>query len=1006
MRSVFEACTPRPDVLSGDLRDDMFAAHLEDVARGVADPVYGDPVTFFANTYPASGLRALLEEALGRATGRKPAAAPVIRLETSFGGGKTHSLIALYHLATGGVRPIGVEEFVKPELLPDAPIRVVTLVGSALDPAEGMTHDDVTTRTLWGELAHQLGAYPVVQAADEAGTAPGTHTIEQVLGPGPVIVLMDEMARYLEVTQGRVVGKSTLADQTIAFLMALFEAASSSPRVVVVLTLASSSDAFGEQTEAIQQVLRGVKAVSARKEHVITPTTEDEIAAVVRQRLFERVDTGAAVAAKQGYHEALRQALEAGADLPAKAGDSGYAEDVENDYPFHPELLRTLNEKVSTIPNFQRTRGALRLLARTIRRLWETRPADAFLVHPHHVDLADDEILNDLTSRLDRPVFRQVAEADIANPKAGAVAHARAVDDDLVALGRPPYGARIATTVFLHSLVQGKPAGITPTEAKLAVFTPGDDLGLIERQIDRLLDACWFLDLRANELRFSTEPSLTKIVADEIGLVGVTSAKAELDQRIRHIWAKGTFDLEYFPAEPADIEDTFERPTLAIVHYDAAAVRAGDEAPPDLVVHLADHAGAAQGFRRFRNHVLFLVADADAVTHTVEQARRYLALRRILDDPDRFREFAPEQQQRLRSMGDEGELLLRVAITRMYRHLYYPDAAAPDRHGKLAHALLPAQDQAGVARDQSQLVLRTLRDLDRVLTADSPDLAPKFVRDRAWPANAERVTPLQLRQEFASRVTLKILLDLNKLKEVIKLGVRTGHWLYYDPRRGCAWGKESSTTPLVEISSDVELVAPEAGAGLQICDVPEEPEAPERTCPVCGRPVANCTCGEPPGEGEEVVGPLVAEGAPGQAFQAIADQAVDQGVAALGALKVAVEGSGAELLRSVQAMALAVPQVPRTSARVTMTCVLDLADTTHLQVSCRGPWERYRPLHDVLDRIKPDEVTDATGNLELTLRFEDPLDPAGTRMSEIRDVFVQLNPGVVRLTAEPAEPAR
>ncbi|MER3412006.1 MAG: hypothetical protein C4305_06735, partial [Thermoleophilia bacterium] len=885
---------------------------------------------------------------------------------------------------------------------PDAPIPVAAVVGSALDPAEGVEHGDVTTRTLWGELAHQLGAYEAIRQADEDRTAPGTHTLEKVLGGGPVIVLADELARYLEVAEGHLVGKSTLADQTTAFLMSLLEAADSAQQAVVVYTLSSSADAFVAQTESIQRALAEAKAVSARKEHVLTPTEEDEIAAIVRHRVFDRVERAVARDTARAYHEALLAELDRGSDLPANAATAGYAADIENDYPFHPDLLRALNEKVATIPNFQRTRGALRLLARTVRRLWETRPTDAYLIHTHHIDLSDEEILNDLTSRLDRPVFRQVAEADIANPKAGARAHAALADEELVQAGRPPYGTRIATTAFLHSLVQGVAAGLTPTEAKLAVFTPGDDLALVEKQLDRLLESCWFLDLAGNRLRFATEPSLVKIVADEVALVGKTSAKRELDERIRKIWKKGVFDTVFFPAEPSDVEDTFERPKLVLPHYDAVRAKAEDEAPPDLIVHLADRAGTAQNYRRFRNNVVFLVADDSAVDHAVEQARRYLAVNRIVNDPARFNEFTKEQQQRLKRMAEEGELTLRVAITRMYRHLYHPDPSAPEKHGRLVRVLLPAQDQADVERDQSEVVLRVLRELDRVLTADSADIAPKFLRDKAWPANAERVTTLQLRQRFAELPALKMLLDVNKLKEAVKLGVRSGQWLYYDPRRGCAWSKESTTTPLVEISPDVELVLPEAAAGIPICDPPEAPEVTEETCPVCDRSVSQCICGTstaaPP-----VPTLLSARGAPGQAFQGLADQTKDRGLRRLARVSAEVTGAGAGLLRDLTAMALAVPQLPKAKVAVDMYAALDLADGTRFEVRYQGPWDRYRALHDIVQKVKPEELVDASGRLMLTLSFADAIAPDGPDLGGIREVFVQLNPGAMTLKAEPLE---
>lgn len=1000
VKTIYEAATPRPDVLSGELRDEIFAAQLEEVVAGRADRVYQDPTDFFANTFPTAGLRSLLSEALGRVTGQTKSAAPIIRLETAFGGGKTHSLIALYHLAANQARPIGIETYLDPAYLPEEPVRVAVAVGNALDPAEGIDHGAITTRTLWGELAFQLGTYDHVAKSDADLTAPGTKSLTKVFAGTPVIVMLDEVARYLEVADGVVVGNSTLADQTTAFLMALLEYAASVDHVVAVYTLASSGDAFAGQTDRVIDAVRALKdseAVSSRHEHVITPTGENEIAAIVRHRLFEQVDDAVAKDTAHAYHVALVEQLDRDVDLPSNAGQAGYAKDIEDSYPFHPELLTALNEKVSTIPNFQKTRGALRLLARVVRSLWADRANDTFLIHPHHINLSQDDIANDLTSRLNRPVFKQVIEADIVNPMAGAKAHAALVDEHLTNAGKPAYATRMATTVFLHSLVQGVAAGVSPTEAKLAVYTPGDDPGLVEKQTEALLERAFFLHFDGNRYRFSTEPSLVAVVNQEMSLVGKASAKKELDERIRRIWKKGAFDPVFFPAEPSEIDDSFDRPKLAVVHYDAASAAASAVAPPDLVVHLFDRAGTAQGFRTFRNNLVFLAADSDAVDHAVDEARRYMAISRIVGDVQRFTQYTTDNQKRLKTMADEAELLLRIAITRMYRLLYYPEAAAPEKHGRLARSLLPAQDQGDVDRDQTQIVLRTLRELGKVLTADDPDMAPAFVRQKAWPANADRSTPRQLQKEFASRIGLKILLDVNKLKETIKLGIRANQWLYYDPSKECAYSNESPTSPLVALTDDVELILPEAAAGIPICGT-LQPSPVVETCPVCGNLQDQCTCAVTP---TPAITEIKADGAPAQAFQRLVDTAQEKHVAEITALEVRTEGSGAEFARDLLAVALAVPQLPKAEIRVTMSGAFDIDDGSHLKVEFSGPWARYREIHDVIQKANKG-VTNAAGHLALGLRFPTAVQPDGREVSDMRDTFTQLNPGKVSLRAVPA----
>jgi hypothetical protein len=188
--------------------------------------------------------------------------------------------------------------------------------------------------------------------------------------------------------------------------------------------------------------------------------------------------------------------------------------------------------------------------------------------------LGVDQIANDLTSRLDRPQFKQVIEADIASPRAGTLSHAQEVDRDWTETGKPPYARRVATAAFLHSLVQTGQSGVEPGDLRLAVLQPDDDPALIDKAIQRLLDRCWFLDYDGLRYRFKTEPSLRKIVDDEMGLIGKVKAKSELDERIRKVWKKGVFGPSFFPTEAMDLDDDAQAPKLAVIHYDAATVKA------------------------------------------------------------------------------------------------------------------------------------------------------------------------------------------------------------------------------------------------------------------------------------------------------------------------------------------------------------------------------------------------------------------------------------------------
>ena len=263
---------------------------------------------------------------------------------------------------------------------------------------------------------------------------------------------------------------------------------------------------------------------------------------------------------------------------------------------------------MAAIPNFQRTRGALRLLAGVVRRLWQQRPADTWLIHPYHVDLGDANIVEELTSRLDRAKFKQVAEADIVSFQVGIPAHAAHADETLIAAGRPPYARRLGTTIFLHSLTQGIASGVELPELTLATATPGerggDDSALVQRALERLLAQAWFLEFDSFRYRFKTEPSLNKIVDDETALVTTTRAKGEIDSRIRAIWRSGLLKSIYFPATPAEVDDDAGKPKLVIMHYDALRLRAAETDPPDLLPGIAQYAGQSESFRVYQNNCL------------------------------------------------------------------------------------------------------------------------------------------------------------------------------------------------------------------------------------------------------------------------------------------------------------------------------------------------------------------------------------------------------------------
>ncbi len=1030
MLSIFDLCTPREEVLKGELSEDIFAARLKDVIENTADPVYRNAKTFFENTYPTSGLTTLIDDALGRLVGSAAGKNAIIRLETGFGGGKTHNLIALYHICMGGVSQPVIQQFTgqnHPALAPGS-IKVAGVVGSDLDPTIGIHHPEynLTTFTLWGELAVQLGGkegYELVKQSEYTKAAPGTVLLERLVGDQPTLVLIDEIARHLRASLATptATGQSTLADQTIAFLMSLLEYAASRERFLVVLTLAGGSDAFAPETELLRQKLAETLQISARQERVLTPTAEGEIYSIVTHRLFKAVDRARLAEPLAAYRDYYRQMSERNADLPIRCSRAEYQEEMRNAYPFHPELLTTLNRKTATIPNFNQTRGALRLLAWTVRNLWHKKPANTWMIHPYHIDLSEYQIAQDLTTHLDRPKFRQVIESDIASHLKGSSAHAQDIDEHLLAAGKPPYANRLATSIFLHSLTQGVASGVDPSDLNLAVLTPGfqsvgdkpaggDDPAVVAKSLEKLVDSAWFLEYDGRRYRFKTEPSINKIIADEVSQISNSKGKAEIDRRIPLIWLKGFLKPVLFPVEAADVDDDVDLPKLAIMHYEACSLTARETAPPDLVRKIYAYSGAMESFRKYQNNLLFLVADKDQVEHMIQVSRRYLAICQIVDAPDRMGEFTKEQRERLRKEREAAELDIRVAITKSYRHLFYPSADAPKSNANLAMETLPAQDQGEVEKDQTQVILRILRMLKKILSADEEALSAVYLKSKAWDLNQKSMTSDELRKAFARKPGLRILLDIGQLKKTIKNGVDQKIWLYYDSNEGLAYDQDSPP-PAYQVSDQAILYMPEEAQRLKL---PIKGKVPAgggdvlfQLCPVCGRPENQCICGlDEGGGGIQLPAKLHGEGAANQAFEQILDQCQEHGLTHLNRLVIRIDNVNKQIASDLRALGLAIPQFGKAAFAVDLELLAGYGapeKRESFSQAFRGSWERYKRLKAVVESFAA-EADELTARLAVSASFEHGLEVNGEQYSAMREILTTLQIGKIKLEAFPQLP--
>ena len=804
--TIFETCLPRADILSGSVADADFAADLAQVIRGHASEEYAEPARFFARTWPTRGLKNLLANVCRRLSGAGGEAAAIFRLDTSYGGGKTHALIALVHTVRGA-RDVGsIGEFVDPSLLPEGPVRVAAFDGENADPANGRAMGDgVLARTPWGEIAYALAGkagYERVRNSDERGVAPGAETLRELFGGQPALILLDELSVYLRKVQ-RV---DHARDQLSAFLTSLFKAVESEPKAALVYTRAigkdgRATDAYSEENQFIGDRMAEVESVSARKATLLNPTEEDETIQVLRRRLFDRVDSAAVPAVVAAYQDLWTAHGDA---LVRDAVHPQTAESFRASYPLHPEVLETLTGKTATLGNFQRVRGMLRLLARTIAHLWKAQPADATAIHLHHIDPGHEPIRQEIVTRLGQTAYLPAIANDVAGGGSGARALAQEIDAAHHG-GMPPYAAYVARTIFMHTLAFNDPLkGVSAERLRYSVLGPATDISFIDQARKRFVTDSAYLDDRPRApMRFLAEANLRQIIRREEQHVDAGDARAELDDRIRRIFSGKTFETISFPGGPFDVPDEVGdgRPRLIVLSYDGVAIGTSVDSVPELVerIHTRRGADGAQ-LRALRNNLVFVVADDARKEEMRRAAVRRLALL-ALKRADRLADLAEHQQEKIRELEAGSEHTLAIAIQQCYRHIFYPSRNRIGASGAdLDHSAidLPAtSDQPGAGQQQ---VVRALRELRKLrLAEDEPD-SPTYVRDRT-PLRRGQMTTLALREEFRRDPALPIMSGDDIFVRGIRRGVEQGDYIYRCGELLCGPGD-----PAVSIMIDEQTV--------------------------------------------------------------------------------------------------------------------------------------------------------------------------------------------------------
>jgi hypothetical protein len=680
LKPWYAVALPHEDIRKGEMGEDVFAANIWSVVQGKPPEVYLDAEEFFRKTYLTAGLVKVLTHVTKALAGGGEKGDRIISLQTPFGGGKTHTLVALWHLAKHADKlrksPACADlrsTLAKPLSEPLPAVAVFT--NRTCDATQGRrTAEGVHTRTLWGELAVQLGGkklYEKVRANDEAQRTTQGLFADVLRAAAPCLVLLDELADYCVGAAAVPVGESTLADQTISFIQELTEAVQEVPSAVVVATLPASKMEVAN-SEKGQEAFTTLEKRFYRLGADVKLVDDDEIPEVVRRRLFETIaekenaDYPAKVAAQ---FQAMYS--EHGKELPAEACKASYREDIERSYPFHPSMIDALYRRWGSHPDFQRTRGVLRLLASIVGDLWHRRKTTTQsqpLIQPCHIRWSLDA-LNAALGRLWGANFPSVAAADVIGEKsnAGIFDEERGGDYRNDAIGQG-----LAAAVLLGSFGgQGEKSGYSAKDLKVACSRPGLNWSYTDGALLELENRCFYLHTTAagslgKRYWFGTKPNLNKLVVQYRQRVATETFEQEIIEALEGHARSGrrgeaTWRLVIDPK--ADLP---EQKSLTLLVLPPNGAFGDDEttqaAVRRRVLEISQRCGAKD--RQYRNTLLFLAPSVRGISK-LRQAHReratLLGVRRDYAD-----QLDPEQQDDLKKRLEGAERAAAEALGPAY----------------------------------------------------------------------------------------------------------------------------------------------------------------------------------------------------------------------------------------------------------------------------------------------------------------------------------------------------
>jgi len=812
-----EACIPRTEILEGTLTETELALSLAAVAQGRAQPPYDDPATFFEATHMTRSLKTILENILGRLTHTRADVNPIIVLDVGFGGGKTHTLVALLYAARHAQDP-RLQPYLK-DLPKPVGVRVAALSGDEYGENGIIHRENTEIKTLWGDLSWQLGTYPQHRRLDEEEALPTLQQTRDALGEGPVLILLDELPTYMKA----VADDPAKLDKTVQFLQRLIIAVSEKRDAALVFSIAEDvyrSEAERARraiSEAVRDAMEETRAHIRRKELILAPVQEEDVVHILKRRLFQHISPEKAAEAAEAYHQLYRSIA-----APDGYKRTSYREEMEEYYPFHPALIHTLYERLATLDRFQRTRGALRLLNRAVRHIWSQREPDAFLIHPYHIDLADEGITNDLTQGLGEERLRNAVESDIWRTDGYAVA--QELDRQSQDHWGAPLVRRACNTIYLYSLTAGREGarGIHVDDLTTLCTTPANPdhfLRLRDTVLQLLFDDFGYIERRAEHYVFVREQTPTRIIDRLSRDITEDEAIQAIRENLQSLYAGGPpwLHIALFPPSPAALADE-PYPKVAILNPNIYTTPEVGEAPEEVKNFLRYRDEQRTRLRRHSNTTFTITAIHERLDLLKRCAQRVCAARMVRDNLLKYdisRDRKPEVEEYL--TRQEGNLYdyTRAAFAKI---TYFEDA------NKIRTQTLDAIGYADAKKGRDVLAHYLINVLFRV--REEP-LDPDYIWHYAWPRGSTFLSTQSLYEQFHAVPGLIAPATREAFQRAVKKGVEAGQWVL---KQGDETYTIEKPPTLVRVDETAELLTMEEAKKRGLL------KEPHPTVPEPGRP--------------------------------------------------------------------------------------------------------------------------------------------------------------------------